>query len=46
MLHVSTHLHHLQTVLSFCFAKATKTIQVAKLLKSTDQNVYITDRYI
>ena len=35
----------LQTALCFCFAKVTKTIQVANSIKSAHQNVYVCDHY-
>jgi hypothetical protein len=41
LLHVSMHLHHLQGVLSFYFAKVTKIIKFTNLIKSLDYNVHV-----
>ena len=38
LLHASIHLHHLQTVLSFCSAKVTKIITVSNPIKSIPIN--------
>jgi hypothetical protein len=35
------YLQHLQTVLSFYFAKVTKIIKVTNSIKSVDYNVYM-----
>jgi hypothetical protein len=35
------HLHHLQTVLSFYFAKVTKIIKVTNSIILVDYNVYM-----
>ena len=41
LLHVSMHLHHLQGVLTFYFAKVTKVLMVTDSIKSVEYNVHV-----